>query len=115
MPSENYEVKKIMETQRVIEEVLVANPDATKRIEKEITKIMNTKEVSLPAGDANKDNLENVKKGDNVNTITKKCRCFNRGFCKYRERCRFYHHEQICEAYLKSNNCTHKECCYRHP
>jgi transcriptional regulator with PAS, ATPase and Fis domain len=115
VPNENDEVKEIMETQRVIEEVLVANSDAMKRIDKEIVKIMNTKEVSLPVVDANKDNLESVTKANNVNKMTKKCRYFNRGFCKYREKCRFYHPEHICEAYLKSNNCEQKECCKRHP
>ena len=56
---------------------------------------MNTKQVSIPADDANKDNLENVKIVDNVNKMRKKCRYFNRGFCKYKKKCRFHHPEHI--------------------
>ena len=93
----------------VIKEVLVANSDAIKRIDKEIVKIMKTKEVSLVAGDADKDNLENINEIENVNKMTKKLRQFNRGFCKYKKKCRFYHPEHICEDYLKSNNCEQKE------
>ena len=58
----------------VIKEVLVANSDAIKRIDKEIVKIMKTKEVSLVAGDADKDNLENINEIENVNKMTKKLR-----------------------------------------
>ena len=36
---ENYEIKEIMETQKVIEEVIVANGDAIKRIDKEIANL----------------------------------------------------------------------------
>jgi hypothetical protein len=40
LPKEDKEIKEILETQSVIEEVLVANSDATKRIDKEIAKIL---------------------------------------------------------------------------
>ena len=63
VPNKQDEVKEIMETQRVIEEVLVANSDAIKRIEKEIVQIMNTKEVSLPHSDTIKTMEKEIKEG----------------------------------------------------
>ena len=43
-----------------------------------------------------KDKCEPIKE-----TRQKKCRYFDRGFCKYRENCRYYHSAVTCEDYLQ--------------
>ena len=58
LPKEDKEIKEILETQRVIEEVLVANSDAIKRIDKEIAKIQNTETLYVSAHEATKETVE---------------------------------------------------------
>ena len=41
----------------------------------------------------------------------RKCKYYNTGFCKYRQRCRFKHPEENC----KDQHCGGKECPRRHP
>ena len=45
----------------------------------------------------------------------KKCRYYNRGFCKYEGKCKFYHPEIVCEEYLQDGLCRQKKCEKRHP
>ena len=45
----------------------------------------------------------------------RKCRYFNRGFCKYKERCKFYHSPVICKEYLEEGMCKKVACSQRHP
>ena len=45
----------------------------------------------------------------------RKCRYFNRGFCKYREKCRYYHSAVICKEYVKEGCCRKNICSERHP
>ena len=42
------------------------------------------------------------------NKRTKKCRYFNRGYCKYCDKCRFIHPKNICSEYLKTSKCERK-------
>ena len=107
--SEDKDIQEIIENQRVVDEILVSNSDAIKNLDKEIQKLKQEKEV---------DEIEMKKtcvdkNGDRVKD--KKCRYFNRGHCKYRERCRFYHEREICQTYLENNKCDRKICRKRHP
>lgn len=116
LTKENEEIKEIMEAQRVVEEVIVANSDALKRIDREMLRLKNTKPASGTVCDVTKDTTETVEKQvEIVNKMTKKCRYFNRGYCKYNKKCRFVHPEGICKEYLKSYKCERKECLDRHP
>ena len=45
----------------------------------------------------------------------KKCRYFNRGYCKYKHNCKYLHPKEICKEYLVSGTCGNVECCERHP
>ena len=45
----------------------------------------------------------------------KKCRYNNRGFCKFKDRCRYIHQDKICSMYLEKQTCDKKECSDRHP
>ena len=113
---ERNELKEIMESRRVIEEVIVANSVAIKKIETEIIEI------------TKKNNCENVKKEDlesftgvkKVKSVMvkegkKKCRYFNRGYCRYKSKCRYVHPERICTEHDRNKKCDIKECADRHP
>ena len=45
----------------------------------------------------------------------KRCRYYNRGFCKYRNKSRFTHPTNICKIYEETGKCGDKECGDRHP
>lgn len=46
----------------------------------------------------------------------RRCKYFNRGYCKYANKCSFLHYEKKCEDFLKNGICTQqKRCLYRHP
>ena len=45
----------------------------------------------------------------------RKCRYYNRGHCKYRERCKYVHSKHICQGYLNSGKYDSKSCADRHP
>ena len=45
----------------------------------------------------------------------KSCRYFNKGHCKYREKCKFYHSKNVCQKYLENEKCECTDCSYRHP
>ena len=42
------------------------------------------------------------------------CRYFNKGHCKYRERCKFNHPKEICKTYLDCGKCEIENCRDRH-
>ena len=44
-----------------------------------------------------------------------KCRYFDKGFCKYRKKCRYSHPEQTCEQFLMYGQCRDQNCPERHP
>ena len=45
----------------------------------------------------------------------RKCRYFNRGFCKYGDSCAYFHPSTICEEYLRESICLRERCEERHP
>ena len=45
----------------------------------------------------------------------RKCRYFNRGYCKYGMNCRFYHSQLICKEYAEEGGCQTTGCSKRHP
>ena len=58
-------------------------------------------------------NLENL--NINIRKSPRKCRFFNRGYCKYQDNCSYFHSNTICESYLKNGICDEKACLSRHP
>ena len=184
------EIKEVLETQRVVEEVIVANSDAIHQIKMEILKI---KEGGKPRGKHNENTVkENDSKDDGIREVVRKqqemdndilkhsnvvkkleeeiksilkdksnkdeskkemddaikrleieilkfkksendfkstkeilkasdeekeahkCRYFNVGYCKYKEKCRFTHPEEICKEYVEGE-CKGFSCPSRHP
>ena len=46
---------------------------------------------------------------------TRRCRYYNRGFCKFRDNCNFVHKTGICDKYLRDKICKQGNCDFRHP
>jgi hypothetical protein len=110
--SENDEIQEIIDTQKVIDEIIVANSDCIRRIEKEI------KAITVEKGDTKvlHDVLEKeVEKDTKVTKVRKICRYYNRGFCKYKNKCRFAHANKICKIYEETGTCGDNKCSDRHP
>ena len=62
--------------------------------------------------------VQNNDKGETTETQKKdrkKCRYFNRGYCKYRENCKYDHPAVICHDYLQDGSCRKNACNERHP
>ena len=108
---EDKDIKEIVETQRVIDEILVSNSDAIKRLNRELLKAQeaNAKKSSETV------NVDAAQHEIVRNHNKRKCRYYNRGHCKYRDRCKFNHSEHICQVYLDSGKCEVKNCVDRHP
>ena len=45
----------------------------------------------------------------------KKCRYYNKGYCKNKLDCKFYHPESVCENFLLNKSCPERGCTKRHP
>ena len=102
------EIMEIIETQRLIDEILVANSDSIKKLNNEMVDIQNNQTVEKE--EEVHTTQSSVKKGR-----IKRCRYFNKGHCKYREKCKFYHPKIICKNYLENGKCESTDCCDRHP
>ena len=64
------------------------------------------------------DMLENVmvkQKRETESKEKRKCRYFNRGFCKYGDKCNYYHASVTCQEYIEKGICTKTLCSERHP
>ena len=110
--AENKEIKDIIEQQKVMEKVIAANAEAIKRLDEELIK---KREGNVLKENRKDTNEMNEKNENNEKKKTKICRYFNRGYCKYKSKCRFVHSQNICEEYLKNDKCGSKICTDRHP
>ena len=45
----------------------------------------------------------------------KTCRYYNKGYCKYENKCRYFHPLKTCKNHLESQKCQVKLCKERHP
>ena len=99
------DVGELIEKQKRVDEAIAANTEAIVNIYQEI-KILSTNQIK-----AYTVNIENSNKGRK----DRKCRYYNRGHCKQKEGCQFFHPGDICSIYLEGGKCVAKECVYRHP
>ena len=105
-------IQEILDKQKAVEEGIATNANALKRIDGELEKLTKMeKEASQNTsehvhGDV-KDMVPHKKK-------PKKCRYFDRGYCKYKTKCRFTHMLGLCSQYLQIGKCERKECDQRH-
>ena len=98
---ENKEIREIIEAQAVIDKILIANSEAIKRIDTEIKTMAGNMDAKEPL--IKEDTVENEKekevKGKKI------CRYNNRGYCKYKIKCRFVHNIEICKNHLDNEIC----------
>ena len=96
---ENHEIQEIIDTQQVLDEIIVAFSDALRRIEKEMQEIASKKiGDKVPNDIIEKDKNREVKN-------RRRCRYYNRGFCKQIQ-CGYFHADEICRTYLETQRCS---------
>ena len=105
------EVKEIIKNQRMLEKGILEHTEAIKQLDEELERANGGKEVIVEPKKT-VDKVEDVKISRNK---IKKCRYFNRGFCKYKTKCRFFHPRENCPEYMKTYKCEVKDCQLRHP
>jgi hypothetical protein len=76
---ENKDNKEILDAQTIIDDILVANSDAIKRIVKEIQLMVRNKTVTKESCET----LEEVNEARDENKKVRNCKYFNKGHCKY--------------------------------
>ena len=111
VPKEIDEVKDILEAQKVIYKILAENAESIKRIDHEMDEWKKN-------NDKRKAPMDTIDKETNVSVVKagkKRCRYFNRGFCKYKTKCRFVHPKHICKEHASNKKCENLECQDRHP
>jgi hypothetical protein len=88
------------------------------------TKVIGTIEMEIQRMESERGRVDNVrtdtdKKEETQDELEKfkktKCRYFDKGFCRYRNKCRYFHPQKTCEEYLRSSKCDHLNCEDRHP
>ena len=121
---ESKEIKEILETQKVIDEVIVANSDAIKRIDKEIKQLTKVKTTKSEVETSDKVETESTRckhkatnEDQNVDkaVVRKRCRYYNRGYCKFKSKCRYIHPKETCKLHLTNKRCDSNSCTERHP
>ena len=119
--------------QKDAEHCIVRNAEAVKRLDKEIETIVKDKskkdddkkrvDEAIKRLDEEMVKLRRDKKCDSsekpLDTNEKrkkerKCKYFNCGYCKYKDKCKFSHANKVCEKYLEGK-CDGSECPDRHP
>jgi hypothetical protein len=102
-------VEEILQAQVMIDQIIIANSDAIKRIDRGIQEMVsNARKETFSNGKAQ--HLEKPEREE-----IKKCRYFDKGYCKYENKCRYFHPLEICKSHLESPKCMVKGCRSRHP
>jgi TolA-binding protein len=134
---EKSEIEDILKNQKVVDKKLAENAKAIERLDSEISKLENPNqklealnqkvealnqkiEATNQKVEATNQKIEAPnQKADETETKPKendkKCRYYNRGFCKYVEKCRYFHPSETCEKHLENFKCNEKGCMRRHP
>ena len=107
-PNKMLEVEEIIEKQKMLDDLISANTDSIKRIDSEIEEMGRKSEYSEKNTEVGKEIIER-------NVVIKSCRYFNKGYCKYLKKCRYFHSNKVCKKHLENLRCTGKGCRERHP
>ena len=51
----------------------------------------------------------------NHSSLVRKCRYYNRGYCKFKENCHYLHSSSVCDTFLKDGIYRKTDCKERHP
>ena len=97
------EILELIKTQKMLNDSVVTNSEAIKRIDIEIQRL------------ERKDDSKTEEVNERGIKERKKCKFFNRGYCRYKSECRFVHPGEICKIYLEGKKCNDKSCADRHP
>ena len=49
------------------------------------------------------------------NECKRRCRYYNRGYCKFGKKCNFFHSVSVCEMFVQKGICSKLGCPSRHP
>merc|ERR1719318_2321754 len=96
-------------SQRVIPDIIAKNAAPIERLDREIAKREHEE-----SKEKEKETNEEVTEHQVLHKETK-CRYFNKGFCKYRKKCRYGHPKEVCDTYLNTSKCENSKCPKRHP
>ena len=91
----------------MLNDIVVSNSEAIQQIDIEIKRLENEREAAKVDSKKDEDDTRAIK--------SKKCKYFNRGYCKYKFKCKFVHPGEICTIYLEGKRCDDKNCEDRHP
>ena len=104
------DVETILEKQKILDKAIVDNSAAITKIDNEILHSSNVKQNEIV-----KDTTKDKTSDKAIVNNRKKCRYFNRGYCKYKDKCRYTHPKDICSEHLQSIRCENQDCLGRHP
>ena len=99
--SQNEEIQHLVESQKRLEEVIIENSTAIKRIDEEILKF----EIDKAKAAIKSDSME-------VEKIDRKCKYYNGGHCKHKLKCKYSHPQENCK---KGEKCDQDAGGDRHP
>ena len=117
------DVEEIIDSQEIIDELVVKMSDDIKILQesKNINLLTIEKmdsEITM-IKDKEREILESIRDSARGNEDGKglvgKCRYWDRGYCKFRNRCKFVHPPEICEIFLQGGKCDGESCYKRHP
>ena len=54
--------------------------------------------------------MEKTKESNTPNKVDSKCRDFEKGFCSWKERCRFQHPKELCQEHANTGSCSKVRC-----
>ena len=122
------DLKDILESQNMIDEIIVKNSDdielmkkvkdenedAIKSLESKIEELDNEiQKRNKEFQNLNQHKIkENEKQLENQQIV---CRYYNKGYCRRKSWCRYIHPENVCKIFLKDGKCFVRDCSSRHP
>ena len=104
--SKKDDLEGLIGKQIAVDEAIATNSAAILKIEEEI-KVLSC--------DPNKMGTTNNNERRSFDKKIRKCRYYDRGYCKYKCDCNYFHSKNICKDYLENGKCENKSCMERHP
>ena len=89
------DVKTILEKQKILDKAIADNSAAITKIDNEILHSSKVKQNEI-IKDTTKDKTSDTA----IVNKRKKCRYFDRGYCKYKDKCRYTYPKDICSEHL---------------
>ena len=90
----------------------MVNIESIIRIDKEMEEMKNS---GFGSQSSRGNHTEEVKGASEKGIVTKKCRYYDKGYCKYASKCRYSHPKEMCRTYKESKRCKDRGCGGRHP